>query len=140
MENVEKNELHMNGHIHYIKTITKPSGEQVRLIARLFNVIKPGQAEMSIDVFKMVADEWELCKTSNDDNTWISREHYLKNQRPEHLEVAGIGSILKVNQEFNTLLFSQMNTFENIGTKEEKENGLFMRKYKDICFQLFAPL
>lgn len=114
-ENKEENVLYINGNVKYTKTITKKNGETFKIVARYAGLNQSNNANMFIDVYKIENEQWVLCK--NDviaKSEWVSRDHYIKEQRPEKLKVATIGYILKVSQEFKELLFTPQNLFLKI--------------------------
>jgi hypothetical protein len=131
MSNTEKNTLHINGAVTYTKIITNSCGQIVKLVGRFFGLKDNNTPSILVDVYRKDGDDWVLCKDQSDDKIWVSREHYVKYQRPEKLQVAGHGPILKTAQEFQTLILSSKEQFTNI-----KEN-LF--SFKGIDFQYINP-
>lgn len=130
MKNIEQNTLSTNGAVTYTKIVTKPCGEQVKLVARYFpNPFSSSESlNTPVDVYKKEGEQWVLCKTEFDgDKSFKGVDHYVKNQRPEHLKVAGgPGLLLKTSQECQDLLRAPQNLFKRLKEKLHSfDNGRY---------------
>jgi hypothetical protein len=119
MKNTEKNTLLVSQvEVNYTKIVTKKSGEEIKLVARFFNspFIPFEKLYIPVEVYKKVGEKWVMCKDYLEgDQSFKGIDHYLKNQRPEHLRVAeGPGIIIKTIQEFKQLISVKTNLFKKI--------------------------
>ena len=130
MKNIEQNTLSTNGAVTYTKIVTKPCGEQVKLVARYCPnpFISSDILNTHVDVYKKEGEQWVLCKARFEgDKTVKGVEHYIKNQRPETLIVSGgPGLLIKPSQEFQELLRAPQNLFKHIKEKLHSfDNGRY---------------
>lgn len=81
-----------------INIITRADGSQVKIVAELFT---GPSMNHTIGNFVMrranASEDWILCKDRST-RPWTSVDDYVAHGRPEMLQVASIGEILKTNQ------------------------------------------